>query len=419
MEIFMYIGAKDGYLNIVKYFVKHGADVDGYCKRGFTPLYLAAKSNQMDIVEFLLEDGADVNKRTIKGFTPLSIAIKQKCVNIVELLLRNGANVNKKNKGGFSPLSVAVRYGYFDTNEPLLRETKVKIKGDVNNALPVSAANGRLTIVRLLLNSGANVDNINGNKLLLAAATEGHLDVVKTLLEKGADANVRTKEGYTPLSIAIRRGHIAIAKILLKYLGVQNLQDVDQLFFLAVRYGHLNIIHLLLENDICMNEGISLLYTAAKEGFLDIVEFLVIQKGVNAKEGIKDGFTPFRIAAYQGNEQIVRFLVKNGEDVDDRDENGITLLLTLACTTNRECYNIARFLLDKGADVNVKAKNGFMPLHIAAISGCLHMFKLLCEKGADVDAKAEDGVTPRLLLREMGHSHILDYLKRDEGNVNA
>lgn len=84
--------------------------------------------------------------------------------------------------------------------------------------LSLATKNGRLEMVKFLVDKGANVNHgaINGTAPLMLAATNGHLDVVKFLVDKGADVNAKDHKGGTPLMAAAREGHLDMVKFLVE-----------------------------------------------------------------------------------------------------------------------------------------------------------------------------------------------------------
>jgi len=119
-------------------------------------------------------------------YAPLHTAARLGRVNVVRLLLEKGANVDARNDWGVTPLHQA-------------------------------ATEGRVGVVRLLLEKGADVDARAsfGVTPLLFAASRGHVDVVRLLLEKGADVNAREVVfGHTPLDMARRGDHRDIVALL-------------------------------------------------------------------------------------------------------------------------------------------------------------------------------------------------------------
>ena len=199
-----------------KLLLLHGADVDATTVDGRTPLHAAAMLPMGGrVVRLLLEVGADVDARNLTGNTPLFAAAAAGVENTL-LLLDHGANPNIPSQTGATPLMAA------RTSD--VAWLLVAKGADVNarskrgeTALAAAAGRGDEESVELLLAHGADVNaaDYRGYTPLMHAAQydRDSLDIVRTLLARGANANV-TAEGQTPVSIAARRGETALTRLL-------------------------------------------------------------------------------------------------------------------------------------------------------------------------------------------------------------
>ncbi len=127
----------------------------------------------MDIVKYLIEKGADVNAKDYYGVTALMYAALYGHLDIVKYLVEHGADVNAKNVNGDLALMYASNYGHTD-------------------------------IVKYLVEKGSDVnakEYFRGVTALMFASREGHFDIVKYLIEHGADVNAKdeNKLGWTAL----------------------------------------------------------------------------------------------------------------------------------------------------------------------------------------------------------------------------
>ncbi|MEW6264417.1 MAG: ankyrin repeat domain-containing protein [Thermodesulfobacteriota bacterium] len=110
-------------------------------------------------------------------------------------------------------------------------------------------------------------------------------------------------------------------------------------------------------------------------------------------------------AAYNGNVEEVRALLKKGVDPDERDSFGGTALHAAMFQKNME---IVRLLLEHGFDPNaVGPKNGYTPLHDAVWADNAEAVKLLLDKGAKTAIKGKDGLTPYAKARQEGKKQIV------------
>lgn len=110
-----------GHLEIVKYLVNHGADVNKASSNSFhvAPIHSATAISDYGITAFLLEHGADVNAKQQSGVTPLHSAAHNGKLNIAKLLVDHGADINAKTSEGKTPADMAFEKNYTDVGEYL------------------------------------------------------------------------------------------------------------------------------------------------------------------------------------------------------------------------------------------------------------------------------------------------------------
>ncbi|KAF4987274.1 hypothetical protein FGRMN_10460 [Fusarium graminum] len=163
----------------------------------------AARNGNEEVVKILLADRrVDFNPKLPR--TPLAFAIDRGCAKIVEVLLDAGrADLNMEDENGETVLMTAAKAGNTTIVKVLLDADSNQLKASV--VLFYAAVKGHTEIVPLLL----VIDNINVNSRhelgctpLHFAASRGHTEVAKLLLENGADSQVVDDEGYTPISLA-------------------------------------------------------------------------------------------------------------------------------------------------------------------------------------------------------------------------
>jgi ankyrin repeat protein len=144
--------------------------------------------------------------------------------------------------------------------------------------------------------------------------------------------------------------------------------------------------------------------------------------GLLSWSGVEAG--PIHDAAEAGKVDVVRRLLAEGTDVDTRSETGITALQAAAiwghsdvaevllskgadpnATENGDHRKLCRLLLERGAAVDARARNGWTPLHVAAVWGHMAIAEILIAHGAQVDARAEDRSTPLRLTASTSGCH--------------
>lgn len=191
-------------VGVVELLVSHGADVNARNRRAVTPLMEAADTGDFKASEFLLKHLASINQGDDEGRTALSLAAYRSFGDIVDLLLKNGADKEARDKRGRTALMNAIAAVF--SSPP-------------GSAARASAEKERSSIVRMLLERGANVNVVDkeGWTPLTLAAERSASELVVTLLRHraGVDVRVATLGNETPLMIAIRRNDPATVKALL------------------------------------------------------------------------------------------------------------------------------------------------------------------------------------------------------------
>jgi len=197
----------------------HHADVNAKSDDGRTPLLIAAGvAGAAPIVTLLLDRGATVNVKApglTSETTPLAEATYSGDGAVFRLLLDHGADVNA---AGPAPLSLALRAECAPCVEALLTSTAPAL---VTPAMQMSAPPlGPALATSLLLDHGAAADakDDQGRTMLMLAAASDEIpvDVVRTLLARGADVNAKTPQGETALGHALLRGRTPIVDLLRK-----------------------------------------------------------------------------------------------------------------------------------------------------------------------------------------------------------
>ena len=232
-----------GSVDVIKFLLSKGVDVDERIEYSETPLIKAAWLEKREAVKCLLDNGADPTAVDKFGSTALHYAVRKGQVDIAQVLLERGAKINLPDKDGRTPLRLAVWKGYEEAIGLLLKHgasldiftatalgKKKQVLSMLNedpallqardrykNTLLHWAALGNEEMVELLLEKGLATDSENtGNEQPLhIATTRRKADVAKVLLAHGADPNAGDMSGDTPLHEAAWRGDLTIAKLLL------------------------------------------------------------------------------------------------------------------------------------------------------------------------------------------------------------
>jgi len=179
----LHIACANGYLTISELLIQHGADVNTWDQDQETPLHLATCCGQLKTTHLLLKSGSNVNPKNNEGDTPLHKAVQTGYLNIVTLLCKSGADVNIRNSNDKTPFDLALEDGRLDVARFLV-ESMGGMDADLtllDSASQKSLPNfGQQSLGRLKADEKTS---------LHSASKERNLEVVQSLLDSGADVN--------------------------------------------------------------------------------------------------------------------------------------------------------------------------------------------------------------------------------------
>ena len=428
------MAAQAGHAAAVAALIAGGSDAKAASTTGTTPLMFAAQSGDTRTVTMLVEGGADVNAReTAMGQTPLMFAAAYNRVDVVKLLLARGADVAATSKvvdlsklsspeeefgnqrrrpegngeGGQRPPDIAGVTRQYRYNE---------LVGTSGGFAPLHFAvrQGHVEVVKALVEAGADVNQVNpGDKStpLVVATINGYFDIGSYLLAKGADPNLATDNGVAPL------------------YGTLNLQWAPKALYpqpQAYRQqqtAYLDYMKQLLDKGADPNARLSrkVWYSGYNFDLAGVDEI---------------GATPFWRAAYGGDVDAMKLLISYGADptiptikpagrprtgdgdrLNVQDVSGLPPVAVggpavtplqaaagvgygegFAANSHRYAPSgllaAVKYLIEEaGADVNAADHEGNTALHHAAARGDVEMIKYLVSKGADVTRVNREGQT--------------------------
>jgi ankyrin repeat protein len=289
------LSSSDAGIDIVRFLIEKGANVNAVePEYQNTVLGLAVQSGNLEKIQLILDAGADINYQRPEGYDVLidgmygrDILLDENLISILNLLIAKGASVNGKSSYGETAIKVAAHIGRFDA-------------------------------VKVLLEAGANPEQLGWTELMHAIVF-GSLEQVKLLLEQGADQDVRDCWYRTPWLLSIQVGDLAKAKLLLA-TGA-NPQDTGNCgktpLMYAITNNHLDILQWLIAEgfDIEATDEFdnTALIIAAESGATDCVRML-LAAGANPSGINHCNDKAIKVAT---NLEIVKMLIAAGEDLSD------------------------------------------------------------------------------------------------------
>ncbi|XP_059171172.1 putative ankyrin repeat protein RF_0381 [Physella acuta] len=232
-----------------------------------------------------------------------------------------------------------------------------------------------------------NAKNREGYTALMLAVERENLQVLRALLEAGADVNVsRSSDGsYTALSLAVDKGHTTAVRELLQHgaflsceKGIEALDMArENGFFRAVVNGEEYLIRQNKEQTLNENTGV---FQSFKNNRLDLVKDLITAGSYIDK-------TALTLAISKNSPPCVDILIESKIDVNFINKNKWTPL-HMAASKNEQ---IVGLLIKGKADVNAKTCEGETSLHLAASTGDIKTIQRLKEAGGLVDSQDKNG----------------------------
>ena len=298
------------------------------------------------VCQVLIDAGADIETKDDMGRSPLHWSCCSGALAVAQILVKAGAEVCVTCNYGNTCLTLAAHHGHTETVRYLVGLPEVDVNHEDNDG---STAVHSADVVRVLIDAGADIDTTDndGRSSLLVASQRGHLRVVQVLLRAGADVCVTDDEGDTCLTLAANFGCTETVRTLLCMPEV----DVNQ----------------------SNNSGFTPLHRAVLEQHADVVQVLI-------DAGADIGQTGPHYACFGSNQEIVQMLVEAGADVCVIAARK-TCLIIAACRGNTE---IVRYLLGlKEVDVNQRDLFGMTALHYARQKQHAGVVQVLLEHGAE------------------------------------
>eukprot|EP00698_Gefionella_okellyi_P019392 TRINITY_DN5940_c0_g1_i1.p1 TRINITY_DN5940_c0_g1~~TRINITY_DN5940_c0_g1_i1.p1 ORF type:complete len:1275 (-),score=349.80 TRINITY_DN5940_c0_g1_i1:26-3850(-) len=462
-------------VEMLKVLCDHGADVNLGDNGGDACLHIAAHAQDADLTEILrllVLKGALVNLRDDKGWTPLKIAVKKGHLRKVELLLRAGADPNIADEEQHTALHNAVSF----TGDNYEEITKLLIKSGASINAPTSVGVTPLIAalklcpqrVQLLLNSGANPNiptlvmasplfmavqlpgddtaltqllvahgaNANfrnqGNFVALhACVLANKMQRAAVLLNAGADVNVMSNDGTTPLTMA--KGPLRVHMIKHARASGQLLKlDYDTSGFNAMETrdimrrvaqfqaqceaGNIEAVTRALDEgmklEYNLGNGMAVHY-AAKGNRLEILSLLKLRgANMNARNG--NGDTPLLVALANDRARAAMWLLHNGVNFELQNNVSQSALHVAIMKQNDQ---VVQWLLDHRC-LQTEDRSGWSPIHLAA-KGNLRALRKLIARGARVLQTKPDGWTALHLTAANDQADAAVYLLQHGARIDA
>ena len=346
---------------IVRLLLGAGALVNEKDNNNLDAIAYAADKSNLEIIRLLIARGGDLLQTDKEGFTRLHgyapVTNFDASVQITALI-KAGIPVDIKTKDGSTPLMLAANAGATQNLKTLLALGAGVNEKDKNLATPLhyAAASKSDAIARLLLDAGAlvNAKDNDGNDAIVAAADAGNVEMIRLLATRGGDLLQKEENGSTRLH------------------GYARVTDFDASVFITT------LIKAGIPVDIKTKDGTTPLMLAVIEGATkNVVTLLNLGANINAQDA--NGWTPLHLAAEIATPDLAQTLLTKGANMEAKNGDQLTPLHIAAANGKLE---MIRFLVGKGAKINALDKNGWTPLVFAEKERQVAAARLLISLGA-------------------------------------
>ena len=266
-------------------------------------------------------------------------------------------------------------------------------------------------------------NNRNGETALHAASRLGYDEIVKFLLEKGADDTRVDFDDHTPPQLALFNNHSKVLNTFLNHDGnVVRHSDTEQrtLLWHASQMGLPNMVKLLLEKNADPNsvsaDRMTPFNVAVYNGHVNVTKVFLELTKIDLNIEQFDDFYPLTYAARADQVSMGEFLIGMGANISLARKDGKPLLMSAVEFNN---INFIDFLLNQNVDINEQAVHGQTSLNRASFLGYIDIVKLLVEKGnANLTIRDQAERTALTQAVQFGHLDIVQYLLEKGESLN-
>ena len=384
-------------LETVKFLIEQGEKIDEIGFGVIRPIQCAIQMECMDILDYLVQKGSNVNCIPEEPLPPLSycgMLPDETGIKFAQYLIKHGADIKQKDK---EPLFFAILKKKINLIKFMVNEGADLQKRDDRSPLFLAARKDYLDAIKVFLENGADINlvDVNNQNILYHCLWSKGTKVLEYLCSQGIDVNQKFEKGLTPLHIAAYNGSVDAIKILLEHgaqLEIQSDSGDTPLNYGFYGFHSINALRYLIEHGADVNsKTYDNTYILHKAVIIDSEEIikLLIDHGAKTDCLNKSQMTPLQRAIRCKKYNSFKALIKYGGDIQNTDPEGYTTLHSgvILLPPNLLAYLISKYI-KSSYDINPRVYlDGATPLHIAVQMKKTEAVHLLVDAGANLIAK--------------------------------
>jgi ankyrin repeat protein len=288
-----------------------------------------------------------------------------------------------------------------------------------------AAQKGDLVSVRAIIDNNSEAvhsTDKEGRTPLHLASRGAHLEVIRYLVDKGADVNALDNNHAAPLHSLANRDHSEGIEFLLSKGADIDIIDYERhtaLHYTAMN-NQLEAAALLVQKgaglEIKDDYGRTPLLVCARERGGPEMTRLLLEGGADVNARDKALSTPLELAAWRGKAEVVDILLDAGAEIPTKGSKAMYHLIFAA---SKGLTNLFDKMDEKGVDLKIEMSSGGTLMHEAAAGGAQKIVDKLSAKGLDVNGKDRYGWTPMHYAAKNGHSQVVEWILENKGDIDS
>eukprot|EP00919_Chromeraceae_sp_WS-2016_P033158 GHVR01078324.1.p1 GENE.GHVR01078324.1~~GHVR01078324.1.p1 ORF type:complete len:922 (+),score=216.03 GHVR01078324.1:202-2766(+) len=344
--------------------------------------------------------------------TVLMVCVGTGDAELVRLVIAKGVDINLQNESHDTACDIAARAGHVDIVQLLMKTRSFKHR---DNAITVACESNHTDVFKLLLPTcSPEIYSI----LLMISARKGNLEMVQALLDHKASPTFCDVYGFTPLFVALQAGHEDVVNLLLPLTETGSTDTARDYLEAAVISRNFKLLERLAASPLTKDYKnythvhFDTLLAAVSAGDMRFVE-LIIKLGGDIHEKSNNGLTLLHVC---NTEEISKFFISKGLDVDAQDNAGVTPLHL--ASMHRDRKKVLKLFVAKTKNINIVDTNGRTALLSACEWGNIDAVNIIIKGGGNVNTANNVYETPIFKASIHGHTHVVQKLIKHKAIVN-